>query len=362
MSVSKEQIESAIKEYIDPYLEKDLVTAGAVKDTAIDGDKVKVKVVLGYPAYGYVDKLTEQLKSRIEKVDAVASAEIDVSWEIASHSVQGGMNPLEGIKNVIAVASGKGGVGKSTTAVNLALALQQEGARVGVLDADIYGPSVPRMLGINGKPESTDGKSLEPMGGHGLQAMSIGFMIDEETPMIWRGPMVTQALEQLLRDTRWKSLDYLVIDLPPGTGDVQLTLAQKVPVSGAVIVTTPQDIALLDARKGLKMFEKVEVPVLGVVENMSIHICSECGHAEHIFGSGGGEKMCDQYNVDFLGSLPLDIHIRENADGGHPSVADDPNSKASEIYRDIARRTAAKLSLKAKDYTAKFPNIVIQNN
>ena len=362
MSVSKEQIESAIKEYIDPYLEKDLVTAGAVKDTAIDGDKVKVKVVLGYPAYGYVDKLTEQLKSRIEKVDAVASAEIDVSWEIASHSVQGGMNPLEGIKNVIAVASGKGGVGKSTTAVNLALALQQEGARVGVLDADIYGPSVPRMLGIDGKPESTDGKSLEPMGGHGLQAMSIGFMIDEETPMIWRGPMVTQALEQLLRDTRWKSLDYLVIDLPPGTGDVQLTLAQKVPVSGAVIVTTPQDIALLDARKGLKMFEKVEVPVLGVVENMSIHICSECGHAEHIFGSGGGEKMCDQYNVDFLGSLPLDISIRENADGGHPSVADDPNSKASEIYRDIARRTAAKLSLKAKDYTAKFPNIVIQNN
>jgi len=362
MSVSKEQIESAIKEYIDPYLEKDLVTAGAIKDTAIDGDKVKVKVVLGYPAYGYVDKLVDQLKSRIEKLDGVASAEVDVSWEIASHSVQGGMNPLEGIKNVIAVASGKGGVGKSTTAVNLALALQQEGARVGVLDADIYGPSVPRMLGIDGKPESTDGKSLEPMGGHGLQAMSIGFMIDEETPMIWRGPMVTQALEQLLRDTRWKSLDYLVIDLPPGTGDVQLTLAQKVPVSGAVIVTTPQDIALLDARKGLKMFEKVEVPVLGVVENMSIHICSECGHAEHIFGSGGGEKMCDQYNVDFLGSLPLDISIRENADGGHPSVADDPNSKASEIYRDIARRTAAKLSLKAKDYTAKFPNIVIQNN
>ena len=362
MSVSTEQVQAAIKEYIDPYLDKDLISAGAVKDTAIDGDKVNVKVVLGYPAYGFADKLGEQLKGRIEKLDGVASAEIDVSWDIASHTVQGGMNPLEGIKNVIAVASGKGGVGKSTTAVNLALALQQEGARVGVLDADIYGPSVPRMLGIHGKPESTDGKSLEPMGGHGLQAMSIGFMIDEETPMIWRGPMVTQALEQLLRDTRWKSLDYLVIDLPPGTGDVQLTLAQKVPVSGAVIVTTPQDIALLDARKGLKMFEKVEVPVLGVVENMSIHICSQCGHAEHIFGQGGGEKMCEQYNVDFLGALPLDINIRENADGGHPSVADDPNSKASEIYRDIARRTAAKLSLKAKDYSAKFPNIVIQNN
>ena len=362
MSVSTEQIEAVIKEYIDPYLEKDLISAGAIKDTAIDGDAVKVKVVLGYPAYGYVDKLNEQLKNRIEKLDGVSSAEIDTSWDIASHSVQGGMNPLEGIKNVIAVASGKGGVGKSTTAVNLALALQQEGARVGVLDADIYGPSIPRMLGIDGKPESTDGKSLEPMGGHGLQAMSIGFMIDEETPMIWRGPMVTQALEQLLRDTRWKSLDYLVVDLPPGTGDVQLTLAQKVPVSGAVIVTTPQDIALLDARKGLKMFEKVEVPVLGVVENMSIHICSQCGHAEHIFGQGGGEKMCEQHNVDFLGALPLDISIRENADGGHPSVADDPNSKASEIYRDIARRTAAKLSLKAKDYSAKFPNIVIQNN
>ena len=362
MSVSKEQIESAIKEYIDPYLDKDLVAAAAVKDIAVDGEEVKIKIVLGFPAYGYVDKLVGQLKSRIETISGVSSAGIDVSWEIASHSVQGGMNPLEGIKNVIAVASGKGGVGKSTTAVNLALALQQEGARVGVLDADIYGPSIPRMLGIQGKPESTDGKSLEPMGGHGLQAMSIGFMIDEETPMIWRGPMVTQALEQLLRDTRWKSLDYLVIDLPPGTGDVQLTLAQKVPVSGAVIVTTPQDIALLDARKGLKMFEKVEVPVLGVVENMSIHICSQCGHAEHIFGQGGGEKMCDQYNVDFLGALPLDISIRENADGGHPSVADDPNSQASEIYRDIARRTAAKLSLKAKDYTAKFPNIVIQNN
>ena len=362
MSVTKDQIESAIKQYIDPYLEKDLVTAGAVKDIAIDGDKVSIKVVLGYPAYGYVDTMAAHLKDKVGAVDGVSSVETDISWSIVSHSVQGGMNPLEGIKNVIAVASGKGGVGKSTVAVNLALALQKEGARVGVLDADIYGPSVPRMLGIHGKPESTDGKSLEPMGGHGLQAMSIGFMIEEETPMIWRGPMVTQALEQLLRDTRWKSLDYLVIDLPPGTGDVQLTLAQKVPVSGAVIVTTPQDIATLDARKGLKMFEKVEVPVLGIVENMSIHICSSCGHAEHIFGQGGGEKMCEQHNVDFLGSLPLDIHIRENADSGHPSVAADPESPASLIYRDIARRTAAKLSLKAKDYSAKFPNIVIQNN
>jgi ATP-binding protein involved in chromosome partitioning len=362
MSVTKEQVETALKQYIDPYLEKDPVTAGVVKDIAIEGENVKVKIVLGYPAFGFVDKLSADLKTKIEAVDGVSSAEVDATWKIGSHSVQGGMNPLEGIKNVIAIASGKGGVGKSTTAVNMALALQLEGARVGILDADIYGPSIPRMLGIEGKPESSDGKSLEPMGGHGLQAMSIGFMIDEETPMIWRGPMVTQALEQLLRDTRWKSLDYLIIDLPPGTGDVQLTLAQKVPVSGAVIVTTPQDIALLDARKGLKMFEKVEVPVLGVVENMSIHICTECGHAEHIFGQGGGEKMCDLHNVDFLGALPLDIDIRINADDGHPSVADDPENKSSLIYRDIARRTAAKLSLKAKDYTAKFPNIVIQNN
>jgi len=362
MSVTQEQVESAIKQYIDPYLEKDLVTAGAIKDIKIEGDAVSVQVVLGFPAFGYVEKLANELKSKIEAVDGVSSAEIEVRSEIVSHTVQGGMNPLEGIKNVIAVASGKGGVGKSTTAVNLALALQVEGAKVGILDADIYGPSIPRMLGIEGKPESIDGKSLEPMGGHGVQAMSIGFMIDEETPMIWRGPMVTQALEQLLRDTQWKNLDYLVIDLPPGTGDVQLTLAQKVPVSGSVIVTTPQDIALLDARKGLKMFEKVEVPVLGIVENMSIHICSKCGNAEHIFGQGGGEKMCDQYNVDFLGALPLDIDIRVNADGGHPSVAQDPDSQASQIYRDIARRTAAKLSLKAKDFSAKFPNIVIQNN
>lgn len=362
MSVTKEQVEDVLKQYTDVNLEKDPVSAGVVKDISIDGGTVSVKIVLGYPAFGYVDQLSADLKTNLEAVDGIDSAEVNASWEIGSHSVQGGMNPLEGIKNVIAVASGKGGVGKSTTAVNLALALQMEGARVGILDADIYGPSIPRMLGIEGKPESSDGKSLEPMGGHGLQAMSIGFMVDEETPMIWRGPMVTQALEQLLRDTQWKSLDYLIIDLPPGTGDVQLTLAQKVPVSGAVIVTTPQDIALLDARKGLKMFEKVEVPVLGVVENMSIHICSECGHAEHIFGSGGGASMSEQYNVDFLGALPLDIDIRVNADGGHPSVAQDPESKASQIYREIARRTAAKLSLKAKDYTAKFPNIVIQNN
>ena len=253
-------------------------------------------------------------------------------------------------------------MGKSTVAVNLALALSAEGATVGMLDADIYGPSQPRMLGVQGKPESLDGKSLEPMISYHLQAMSIGFLIDEETPMIWRGPMVTQALQQLLGDTNWKDLDYLVIDLPPGTGDIQLTLAQQVPVSGAVIVTTPQDIALLDARKGLKMFEKVEVPVLGIVENMSTHICSECGHEEHIFGEGGGQRMSDEYNVDFLGGIPLDKRIREETDSGKPTVVAEPDSRISQIYRDIARRTAARLSLKTKDYAARFPQIVIQND
>ncbi len=362
MSVTQQQVEEAIKKYIDPYMEKDLMEANVVKGIEINGDQVSFKVVLGFPATGYYGKLTEELKKQVEAIDGVSSANIEIDADITAHSVQSTLKPLENIKNIIAVASGKGGVGKSTTAVNLALALKAEGANVGILDADIYGPSIPRMLGITSKPESADGKSLEPMIGHGIQAMSIGFMIDDETPMIWRGPMVTQALEQLLSDTNWKDLDYLVIDLPPGTGDVQLTLAQKVPVSGAVIVTTPQDIALLDARKGLKMFEKVEVPVLGIIENMSVHICSECGHAEPIFGQGGGEKMSEDYDVDFLGALPLDIQIRTNGDEGTPSVAADPNGTVGMIYREISRRTAAKLALQAKDYSAKFPNIVIQNN
>jgi len=291
----------------------------------------------------------------------VGKATVNVSWAIATHAVQKGVTPLKQVKNVIAVASGKGGVGKSTTAVNLALALAAEGAKVGILDADIYGPSQPRMLGAQQRPESKDGKSMEPVMAHGLQSMSIGYLIDEESPMIWRGPMVTQALQQLLGETNWHDIDYLVVDLPPGTGDIQLTLAQKIPVSGAVIVTTPQDIALLDARKGLKMFEKVEVPVLGIVENMSIHICSQCGHAEHIFGSGGGESMARQYGVEFLGALPLDIHIREDADGGRPSVVANPDGAVAKIYRDIARRVAAALALRARDYSRKFPNNVIQN-
>lgn len=360
VQLTKEQVETALKQIQDPYLGKDLVAGNTVKQIETEGGEVSVTVKLGYPAKGVSDGLARQIEAKVKEAGA-ERVQADVGWQIEAHTVQKSLKPLENIKNIIAVASGKGGVGKSTTAVNLALALSMEGATVGMLDADIYGPSQPRMLGVSGQPESSDGKSLEPMEAHGLQAMSIGFLIDEETPMIWRGPMVTQALEQLLNDTCWRGLDYLVVDLPPGTGDVQLTLAQKIPVSGAIIVTTPQDIALLDARKGLKMFEKVEVPVLGVVENMSIHICSKCGHEEAIFGQGGGQRMAEESGVDILGALPLDIKIREQADGGNPSVAMMPDSRIAEIYREIARKAAAKLAAQGKDYRARFPKIVIQN-
>jgi ATP-binding protein involved in chromosome partitioning len=359
--VSQLQVETALKEVIDPYLEQDLVTAKSVKKISVDGDKVVVDVLLGYPAKGSKDALAARLQEKVAAIKGVKQATINVDWKIATHGVQKGVKPLPNVKNIIAIASGKGGVGKSTTAVNLALALSAEGASVAILDADIYGPSQPAMLGTHAKPESKDGKTMEPVVSYHLQSMSIGFLIDEETPMIWRGPMVTQALEQLLKDTNWKDVDYLVIDLPPGTGDTQLTLAQKVPVTGAIIVTTPQDIALLDARKGLKMFEKVEIPVLGIIENMSTHICSKCGHEEHVFGAGGGLRMSEQYDVDFLGSLPLDIRIREDTDGGKPTVVADPEGRIAQIYREIARRVGAKLSLQRRDFAAKFPNIVIQN-
>jgi len=357
--ITQTQVEAALKAVIDPHLDQDLVSAKCVKNIKTEGGHVTVDVVLGYPAKGFQDKLVAQLKDKVAALGA-ANVTINVSSNIVSHGVQKGVKPIEGVKNIIAVASGKGGVGKSTVAVNLALALSAEGAKVGILDADIYGPSQPRMLGVKMKPESKDGRKMEPITSYHLQAMSIGFLVDEETPMIWRGPMVTQALEQLLRETNWQDLDYLIIDLPPGTGDVQLTLAQKVPVTGAVIVTTPQDIALLDARKGLKMFEKVEIPVLGIVENMSTHICSKCGHEEHIFGEGGGSRMAEDYDVDFLGGIPLDIRIREQTDGGKPTVVAEPDGRLSRIYREIARRVAGKLSKQKKDYSAKFPGIVIQ--
>ena len=360
--VSQAQVEAQIKNYIDPYLGQDLVSAKAIKNIAIDGGKITVDVTLGFPASGHAAVLSEKVTEQINLVDGVQDVVVNVKSKVINHTVQQGVKAISGVKNIIAVASGKGGVGKSTTTANLALAITAEGGKVGIMDADIYGPSMPRMMGLSGQPESIDGKSMQPMENYGVQTMSIGFLIDDETPMIWRGPMATQALEQLLNDTEWTDLDYLLIDLPPGTGDIQLTLSQKVPVSGAVIVTTPQDIALLDARKGLKMFEKVNVPVLGVVENMSTHICSSCGHEEHIFGSGGGEKMSSDYNVDFLGSLPLDIGIREQADGGKPSVIANPDSRIAEIYGDIARRVTAKLSLQGKDLASKFPSIVIENS
>lgn len=359
--VTREQIDAVLQTIQERYLEKDLIAANIVKDVDIKGDTVFVRLEQNYPAGSYRDELADEVKAKLEAEAGISKAEVTVEQKIAAHTVQKSLKRIEGIKNIIAIASGKGGVGKSTTAVNIALSLAADGASVGMLDADIYGPSQPRMLGISGQPESPDGKTLEPMVNYDIKAMSIGFLVEEDTPMIWRGPMVTQALEQLLNDTNWGELDYLIVDLPPGTGDTQLTLSQKIPVSGAVIVTTPQDIALLDARKGLKMFEKVEVPVLGVVENMSIHICSQCGHAEHIFGEGGGQRMADESDVDFLGALPLDYTICLQADEGKPTVVADPDGKISELYKEISRKMAAKLASKGKDYSTKFPNIVIQN-
>ncbi len=361
MSVSELQVQTALKELIDPNAQKDFISTKSVRNIKVEGGHVSFDAVLPYPAKMVVDEIKAMLEDKVKTIPGVGSVTANVSWKILAHSVQRGVKLIPGVKNIIAVASGKGGVGKSTTAVNLALALAAEGASVGMLDADIYGPSQPTMLGIHGRPVSEDGQSLVPMMGHGLQAMSIGFLIDVETPMVWRGPMVTQALEQLLNQTKWSELDYLVVDLPPGTGDIQLTLAQRVPVTGAVIVTTPQDIALIDARKGLKMFEKVGVPILGVVENMSIHICSNCGHEERIFGEGGGERMCKDYGTEFLGGLPLDIRIREETDSGKPTVVTEPDSRISEIYRQIARRVAVKVGELSVDHSSKFPSIVIQN-
>jgi len=361
MAITEADVTARLAALVDPNTGKSFVAGKAVKKIAVAGADVSVDLQLGYPAKSQHETLRTLVAGDLATLSGAGRITVNVTQKITSHAVQRGVKLVPGVKNIIAVASGKGGVGKSTTAVNLALALAAEGASVGVLDADIYGPSQPTMLGIAGRPESKDGKTLEPLEAYGLQAMSIGFLIDVDTPMVWRGPMVTQALEQLLKDTNWRDLDYLVVDMPPGTGDIQLTLSQKVPVTGAVIVTTPQDIALLDARKGLKMFEKVGVPIVGIVENMAIHICSKCGHAEHIFGEGGAQKMCDDYKVPFLGALPLDIRIREQADSGRPTVVADPDGAVADTYRAIARKTAVFVAQKAEDFSAKFPSIVIQN-
>ena len=362
MAITEADVQTRLRALIDPNTGKDFVSGKAVKKIQIGAGDVVIDIQLAYPAKTQHEILRKLIAQDIAGLPGAPRVTVNMTQKITSHSVQRGVKLIPGVKNIIAVASGKGGVGKSTTAVNLALALAAEGANAGVLDADIYGPSQPMMLGLAGRPESKDGKTLEPLEAFGLQAMSIGFLIDADTPMVWRGPMVTQALEQLLSETKWRDLDYLVVDLPPGTGDIQLTLAQKVPVTGAVIVTTPQDIALIDARKGLKMFEKVGIPILGIVENMAIHVCSQCGHAEHIFGSGGGERMCKDYGVEFLGSLPLDIRIREQADSGKPTVVSDPEGPIAAVYRDIARKVAARIARQSEDRSAVFPKIVIQNN
>ena len=358
---SLDAVRTALEAYVDPYLRESLGAAGAIEDLQLTGQGIEARMALGFPVGGYLDELRGALTAHLAASGINTPLKLDLRANIKAHAVQRNLKPLGEIANVVAVASGKGGVGKSTVAVNLALAWAAQGARVGILDADIYGPSQPLMLGLAGqRPTSPDGKKLKPLTSHGISAMSIGFLVDEQQPMVWRGPMVTQALTQLLSETSWGALDYLVVDMPPGTGDIQLTLAQRVPVAGAVIVTTPQDIALADARKGLKMFEKVAVPVLGIVENMSIHVCSNCGHAEHIFGAGGGARMAQEYEVRLLGELPLDARIREETDAGRPTVVAEPGSVRARAYLEMARNVAGALAVRARDRSSLFPKIVIE--
>lgn len=357
--ITKQQVEAVLAAHIEPHFGCDLFSAGCVDSLNIGDGTLSVGLRLGFPARRFASELRQSVATALAGVAGGLTVEVTVQAGRPPEDGQSDPTALPGVRQIIAVSSGKGGVGKSTTSVNLALALSDEGARVGMLDADIYGPSLPRMLGISGRPRSYDGKRFQPLMNYGLQAMSAGFLVDEEEPMIWRGSMVTQALDQLLRDTDWKDLDYLVIDMPPGTGDVQLSLAQRVKIAGAVVVTTPQDIALLDATRGLKMFDKVGVPVLGIIENMGLHCCSECGHQEHVFGEGGGERMAEKYGIDFLGALPLDIRIREQADNGMPTVVADPDGPLAESYRRIARATVARLSRSKQAKPAGFPKITV---
>ena len=356
-------VEAVIREYQDPYLKTDLFSAGCVKSLTVEANKVQLVVTLNYPAEGLCQGVAQLLTSKIDNIAGIESVDVQVSWQVSSAPVQGELETMKGVKNIIAVASGKGGVGKSTTSANLALALAAEGARVGILDADIYGPSMGQMFGIadGTRPDVINDQFFKPIEAHGVEVMSMAFLLTEETPVVWRGPMVSGALIQLLTQTVWNDLDYLVIDLPPGTGDIQLTLAQKIPVSGSVVVTTPQDLALIDAKKGVEMFNKVEVPVLGVVENMAVHICSSCGHTEHLFGEGGGSRIAEQYGVDLLGSLPLSMMIREQADAGKPTVVNEPESQIAMIYTDMARHMAAKLSVRHEQAPA-MPTISISDD
>jgi ATP-binding protein involved in chromosome partitioning len=346
-----EQLIQALQTVIDPNTGKDFVSTKTLKNLQVEGSDVSFDVELGYPAKSQIPGIRQALIAAAKGVTGVANVSANVTSKITAHAAQRGVALLPQVKNIVAVASGKGGVGKSTTAVNLALALAAEGAKVGLLDADIYGPSQPMMMGIEGRPDSED-----------VQVMSIGFLVNQDEAMIWRGPMATQALEQLLRQTNWKELDYLIVDMPPGTGDIQLTLSQRVPMTGAVIVTTPQDIALLDAKKGVKMFEKVGVPILGLVENMAVHVCTNCGHIEHIFGADGGKKMAAEYGMDYLGALPLDMQIRLQADNGKPTVVSDPDGEVAQIYKAVARQVAVKIAAKSKDFSSKFPTIKVSKD
>ena len=359
MAVTEQMLTEALKAVVDPNTGRDFVSSRGVRNLSVAGGDVAFDVEMPYPCKSQMPGFRKELIAAAKSVPGVENVSVNIQMKIVAHAVQRGVQLMPNVKNIVAVASGKGGVGKSTTAVNLALALAAEGAMVGILDADIYGPSIPMMLGISGKPESDDGKTMDPMENYGVQVMSIGFLVAQDEAMIWRGPMATQALEQLLRQTNWKDLDYLIVDLPPGTGDIQLTLSQRVPMTGAVIVTTPQDIALLDAKKGIKMFQKVGVPILGIVENMAVHVCSNCGHTEHIFGADGGKKMAAEYDMDYLGALPLDIQIRLQADNGQPTVVADPDGQVAGIYKSVARQVALSIAAKNKDFTSKFPSIKI---
>ena len=360
--INEQALRDALAQVMDPVTGQALLASRALRDLQVNGDQVSFDVVLGYPAKSLIEGLRQQLIEAARSVPGVGNVSATVRSEVVSHAAQRGVPLLPGVKNIIAVSSGKGGVGKSTTAANLALALATEGARVGLLDADIYGPSQPMMMGISGRPESIDGQSMEPLENHGVQVMSIGFLVDEGQAMIWRGPMATQALDQLLRQTNWRDLDYLIVDMPPGTGDIQLTLSQRVPITGAVIVTTPQDIALLDAKKGVAMFEKVGVPILGLVENMAVYCCPNCGHTEHIFGADGGKKMAAEYKMDYLGALPLTRAIREQADSGTPTVVAEPDGEIAALYKQVARAVAVKIAEQAKDFSARFPTITVSKS
>ena len=362
MSIQEQDVRRAVATVLDPNTQQDFVSTGQLKNLQISGGDVSFDIELGYPAKSQAPALRQALVAAVRAVPGVGNVSVNITTQVVAHAAQRGVQLLPGVKNIVAVASGKGGVGKSTTAVNLALALAAEGARVGILDADIYGPSMPIMMGLSGRPESLDGKRMEPLVNHSVQVISIGFLVEPDQATIWRGPMATQALDQLLRQTHWKDLDYLIVDMPPGTGDIQLSLSQRVPLTGAVIVTTPQDIALADARKGVTMFEKVGVPILGLVENMAVHVCTNCGHVEHIFGAEGGKRYAADKGIDDLGALPLRLEIREQADSGRPSVVADPDGQVATSYKAIARQVAIRIAAKSKDYSSKFPSITISRS